>query len=335
MTRSRTTFSERVWPVFKFAIAFALLALIIAEISHESMRLLWTRVSMPWFVVSIIAFYVAVWCMARRYWVILGATLNFQDVFQVVLYQALIGNLLTTTAGAAWYIGTLRHEQNVQVARSLLSLALARFGDLVVFLPSLIVVTIILWSQIATLHSLVLLMIFLAIASLTIVTSMIVFRRLFAVVIHKILNRLALAEKPIIKKAIVTLESLSNEIDRQSPKAIGHFILLSLLTVGSMLCFAYSSLQIFDVKIGMSPVILVVAVTQIISLLPIQVLGGLGVYDYTYLYLYGAFGIERPELIGVIVGLRISYYLANLCLLPLVALTAQSAKARSHCDLVK
>ena len=102
-----------------------------------------------------------------------------------------------------------------------------------------------------------------------------------------------------------------------------------------MLCFAYSSLQIFDVKIDMLPVVLVVAVTQIISLLPIQVLGGLGVFDYTYLYLYGMFGIERVELIGIIVGLRISYYLANLCLLPLVALTAQAAKARRRCGLVR
>ena len=56
------------------------------------------------------------------------------------------------------------------------------------------------------------------------------------------------------------------------------------------------------------------------TLVPIQIFGGLGLYDFTYLYLYGLFGFGGPEFAAVIQGFRFCFYLTNLVLLGFIVL---------------
>ena len=93
-----------IWQILKLATAFSLIAAVISEVNVESMAMLWQRISVPWFVLSILAFYAALWSMARRYWVVIGTRISFDDLLQIVLYQNIMGNLITTAAGAAWYV---------------------------------------------------------------------------------------------------------------------------------------------------------------------------------------------------------------------------------------
>ena len=51
---------------------------------------------------------------------------------------------------------------------------------------------------------------------------------------------------------------------------------------------------------------------QLISWIPIQVFGGLGVAETSQVYLYGLFGIPATQMATVSVGLRVILYLFNL-----------------------
>ena len=123
---------------------------------------------------------------------------------------------------------------------------------------------------------------------------------------------------PLLRR--VTLTAFADQEIDQSKLSIGALTGYSVLTLVTMLLFAYCSLRIFDVRIDIWPVIFVVSLTQIMTLVPIQVFGGLGLYDFTYLYLYGLFGIGGPQFAAVVVGLRICFYLTNLVLLALIVL---------------
>jgi uncharacterized membrane protein YbhN (UPF0104 family) len=137
-------------------------------------------------------------------------------------------------------------------------------------------------------------------------------------IVSRILDKFHLRKKAVVPRIVAALTAFANQEIDQSRCCIGPLTGYSVLTLGTMLFFAYCSLQIFRVRIDIWPVIFVVSLTQIMTLLPIQVLGGLGLYDISYLYLYSLFGIDKSEFAPVVVGLRIAYYLTNLLFLSFI-----------------
>jgi uncharacterized membrane protein YbhN (UPF0104 family) len=309
-----------IWQILKLVTAFALIAVVVSEVNLESMVVLWQRISLPWFLLSILAFYAVLWSMARRYWLLIGRRITFHELLHIVLYQNIMGNLFATAAGAAWYVGILRNKHDIQLTNGLLSLLLARFGDLLTLLVSLSFATLVVWQQIPTLHVVVTVVIFFLMAVALLSLLMLVLRRQLVEIAGRILDKFHLHKKAVVRRIFAGLTAFSNQEIDQSWLSIGPLTGYSVLTLGTMLLFAYSSLQIFGVRIDIWPVIFVVSLTQIMTLVPIQVFGGLGLYDFTYLYLYGLFGIDRSEFAPVIVALRLCFYLTNLVLLALILL---------------
>src|SRR5262245_4057457 len=304
-----------IWQILKLVTAFALIAAVVSEVNLESMTVLWQRISLPWFLLSIFAFYAVLWSMARRYWVLIGTRITFHELLRIVLYQNIMGNLIATAAGAAWYVGILRNKHNIQLTNGLLSLLLARFGDLLTLLVSLSFATLVVWQQIPALHGVLTAVIFLLIAVALFSLLMLVLRRQLVEIAGRILDKFNLHEKTVVRRIFAALTALSNQEMDQSRLSLGPLTGYSVLILGTMLFFAYANLQIFGVRIDVWPVIFVVSLTQIMTLIPIQVFGGLGLYDFTYLYLYGLFGLDRSEFAPVIVALRLCFYLTNLTLL--------------------
>jgi uncharacterized membrane protein YbhN (UPF0104 family) len=54
---------------------------------------------------------------------------------------------------------------------------------------------------------------------------------------------------------------------------------------------------------------------QLISYLPIQVFGGLGLTETSMLYFYGFFHSPQVELAAILIGMRLLFYLENLLVL--------------------
>jgi len=314
-----------IWQILKLVTAFGLIGAIISQVHLESIAALWQRSSVAWFLLSILAFYAVLWSTARRYWILIGTKISFHDLLLVVLYQNIMGNLITSAAGSAWYVGVLRDKHNVQITNGLQSLLLARFGDLLVVLVSLSFATLAVWRQIPTLHVVVTVAIFLLVAVALIFLLSFIFRRRLVGIVGRIVDKFHLHQKAYVRRIFAGFIEFSNE-EIESRLRIGAFVGYSVLILATMLVFAYSSLQIFGVHIEIWPIIFVVTLTQVISFVPVQVFGGLGLYDFTYLYLYGLFVVEHFEFATVVVGLRICFYLANFALLPIVGITTWSRK---------
>ena len=312
-----------IWQVVKFATAFGLIAIVISEVNLESVSVLWKRVSMSWFLLSIVAFYGSIWFMARRYWSLIGTQISFKELFHFVIYQTIMGNMITTAVGAAWYVGALRNEGKIRITRSLFSLVAARFGDLVTLLVTLVIATLVVWRHVPTLQVLIIVVISVLTGVALIGVLTLIFRRRVVAFIGQVIDKRNLRGKSFLNRTLHQLTSFLNQEAAQYRQSIGPFSIYSVLILLSMLIFAYSSLQIFGVRIEIWPVVFVVALTQIMSFLPVQVFGGLGIYDITYLHLYGIFGMDRSEFAAVIIGLRLCYYVANLSLLPLLLITAR------------
>jgi uncharacterized membrane protein YbhN (UPF0104 family) len=62
-------------------------------------------------------------------------------------------------------------------------------------------------------------------------------------------------------------------------------------------------------------VLFVLTFSLLISLVPIQVFGGLGVYEVTAIYLYSLMGVRSELVVPMVVSSRIYLYLLNLLLL--------------------
>ncbi len=65
---------------------------------------------------------------------------------------------------------------------------------------------------------------------------------------------------------------------------------------------------------------------QLISYLPIQVFGGLGLTETSMLYFYSYFLPHQAELAAALIGIRLLFYLENL--LVLLYLPLQSLRSR-------
>ena len=87
------------------------------------------------------------------------------------------------------------------------------------------------------------------------------------------------------------------------------------LTQGLTFAFAYCNMQLFHITIAPVALVLIVALSQVLGLVPIQVLGGLGVYDFTMLYLLGLVGLTQATIIPVLIGLRVIFYIYILGML--------------------
>jgi uncharacterized membrane protein YbhN (UPF0104 family) len=321
--RVMTFNKDQLWRILQIATAIGLASIVISEVEVDSISSLWKRISISWLLLSIFAFYASVWSMARRYWVLIGRRVEFHDLFHVVLYQNIMSNLVTTAAGAAWYVAILHTKHSIRVTNCFFSLICARFGDLLTLVASLSLATLVVWQYIPTLHLVVTIVIVFLAAVVLSVGLIIKCRRRLVKIVGQILNRFQLHSQGGVYRQRVIMsfaEFARGEVGESRGRSIVAFTGYSVLTLSTMLLFAYSSLRVFGVPIDIWPVVFVVSLTQIMSLVPIQIFGGLGLYDFAYLYLYGLFGFEGSEFAAVIVGLRVCFYLTNVMLLGVIIL---------------
>jgi hypothetical protein len=204
------------------------------------------------------------------------------------------------------------------VASGLLLRLVARFVDLFVLLVCLSVAKVVVWQQIPTLHLLVTVVICLLAAVATASSVLLILRSRIPGLASGILNKCGLHERTFVSRFLATIHVLGSQQSNKCGYCIAPFTGYSVFILGTMLLFAYANLQVFGVTIDIWPVIFVVSLTQVVTLMPIQVFGGLGLQDISYFYLYALFGINPSELAAVVVGLRICFVFTNLVFLVLV-----------------
>jgi len=319
--------------VIKITFAILLVGFVLSQTDLSSLGALLQKISSFWLIFAFLLFALLVVIKAMQYHILLEKKTAYPGVLNVVIVQNAVSNFVATGAGIASYLTLFRLEQGVKLSRSALAFLLAKVGDLISIWLFMLISSLVLWPQVTSLHGLIVLL--LTIISLAILFFCIVvfLRQKFVSMLAWLVDGLKLSRFGFINKLMGLLSSLAEQKHSFVFHMVGIGVVFSLVYMAVTMAWIYASLQTFSFSIGILPVIFVNIFMQLISYLPIQVFGGLGVNETTSLYLYGIFGFPQNELAAVLIATRLLFYLTNLAVLlylPVYTLFYSPKTAEKH-----
>jgi len=310
-TRKPIPLKTRIWNIAKILIAIALVGFVISTTDVEQLKLSWQMLSRDWLIASIAVFLLMVIVKALQYRALIDPHLSFWNVLNITVMQNAISNFVSNAAGVATYASMFKVEHDVTLTRSAIAFILVKVGDLVSILFLLVASLFFVWSQVSILHEVLLILIAVILLALLTVLATILFRQWFVNALDKFLIRLNLVKFGLVRKAFSILASLS----RAEKAVVNKLMVLALLYSGLYfaitITWSYTLVNAFHIPIAFPGMVFVSSVRQIISFIPIQVFGGLGVTEISSLYLYGLFNIPVPELSAALIGIRIYHTIVN------------------------
>ncbi len=311
LEQPRASAHKHLWTITKIALAVALATIVLLQTNlHDTITTL-QHASIGWLLVAVVAFLLNIGLLAQRAWHLLGKRVPFWVVLESTIVQTSVGNLVATGAGMIAYVSLLRQHKHAPIAYSVTSLILARFADVAV-LSITLGALVVFWADSTPVRWLAIILcgggfIGCAIAITTLWRHEWVIRQ-----IRWVGSGLGLLRFTTIDRAINTLDQLAED---HSTTLIGPVICYSIATQAMSWLFFWACLQTFNLAINPWASLLILSFTQLIAVIPVQVLGGLGVFDATTIYMLGLFHISAISAAPVLVGLRIIFYLCNLLLL--------------------
>lgn len=298
--------------IFKILLALALIAVVFSKTSLAQIIETTKNASLPWLLVSFLLFWVVTMLKAVQYWALLDGDTSYWQVLRIVIFQNALSNLVANMAGVASYFAMFRLEQNVNVKRSGAVFVITKVGDVFSTGLFLSLSAYIVWARIKSLQELTIVLLFGIAASLFLFGVMIVFRIKFILFVRKTIHWLRLDRI----KFLVSLVDLAEAVAGQERGVFIRTALLatalSVLYMVATLFYLFSKTQVFHIPIVFWESAYIVSMFQLISLIPIQVFGGLGVVEFTTLYFYAIFGIVSADIPATLIGGRILLYLFHL-----------------------
>jgi len=301
----------RIWNISKILIAIALVGFVISTTDIEQLKLSWQLLSRDWLMASVVVFLLMVIVKALQYRALINPQLSFWNVLNITVMQNAISNFVSNAAGVATYASMFKVEHDVKLTRSAIAFILVKVGDLVSILILLVASLFFVWAQVSVLHEVLVILIAVILLGLITIFATILFRQWFVNALEYVLTRLNLIRFGIVKRALSILTSLS----RSDKVVVNKLMILALAYSGLYfvitISWSYTLINAFHIPIAFPGMVFVSAVRQIISFIPIQVFGGLGVTEVSSLYLYGLFNIPIPGLSAALIGIRIYHTIVN------------------------
>lgn len=307
------------WSVLKVSLAVCLFWLVISQTSLADLVAAARRIQPVWLLVTVLAFALIAWAMARRYWVLVGKELAFHEMLELVIIQTLITNFLMNAAGATSFVALLRTQHQIGIGRGVLALFLARVGDIVFLASALAVMSWPVWSRIEVLHNLVAVMILVQVAFLLGSCSAYAARARLSEWIQGIRERYGIDENGLAGRTTGSVLSLCKTEESQLRPLIAPLLGYSAVVLVANFAYAYATLALFAFPLGLWDVLFVAVVMQLVSFVPVQVFGGLGIYEVSSVYLYSLLGAEPSETIPIVIGAHAVFYLLNAMMLLFIA----------------
>jgi uncharacterized membrane protein YbhN (UPF0104 family) len=137
----------------------------------------------------------------------------------------------------------------------------------------------------------------------------------FVNIIKPILTRTKLTRVSIIERGIDGLQALVEQERGSIYQMTLTAFLLSFIYFLMTFFWSYTQIKMFSVSLGLFPFLFITAILQLVSIIPITILGGLGVVETSSLYLYSIFGVDPVKFAAVLIGMRVMFYLINLAVL--------------------
>jgi len=319
-----------VWHSSRIVLAIILAGFVLSQTSIDSLFALSQRTSMSWLLLGTCFFCATTWMSARRYWILIDRRIPFFNFLNIFILQNAITNLFASSAGLASYIAMLRGEHKIQVSRGITSLFLANLSDAIVICLAIGLSSIFVWLRIDAIHWLVICILVGASGGVSLVLLVILFRQRFVDIMTIMVNYLRMNRFVFFNRSLDVAHDLIGKDIREIVNFFGIVLVRSLLVFMLTLMWAYCNMMAFRLPVDIWDIIFVVSLLQIMSVVPVQVFGGIGVYDVAIIYLYGLFGVSQVELATVAIGLRLVFYTLNLLLLLYLPLGTYISRVRKH-----
>ncbi len=301
--------------VVKGVLAFLLVGFVLSKVKMGEIIALQERISVFWLFVAFILFFLITLLKALQYYILIDRQVNYSAVLNIVVTQNAISNFIATSVGIISYLTMFHVEQGVKIRRASFVFLLTKAGDLIAIWIFLFVSSFFVWKKIILLHNAVTIILVLIFVLIFLFLCSIILRERFVLGLRGISNKLNLGKISFIDKSLNMLQSLAEQEQRAVFQMVGLSIVYSIFYLFLNLIWAYATLQIFELKIGIFGIVFANLLMQLISYLPLQIFGGLGVNEISMLYLYGYFGLPQTEIATVLVASRILFYLMNLAVL--------------------
>ncbi|SRR5581483_5348682 len=301
--------------VLKITLAFLLIGIVFSRTNIQNIIAVWDIISWPWLLVSVAVFFAMTVVKAVQYWALFDSRVPYLQVLRVATFQNALTNLVSNAAGIASYLTMFRVEQNVKLKHSGAIFIITKAGDLFSMAFFLLLSAWLVWARTNILHQLVLLVLGVVFLALLVFWTAVFFRQKFILQLHRITHWMRLDRASIIERGLNMLQSVAEQEQRTVVRMFLLGLTLSMSYMTLTMAYSYSRIQTFHIPLDLWAIVFVASLMQFVSIIPIQILGGLGINEVTLLYLYGLFGITQVDLPAILVGLRVLFYLFNLALL--------------------
>ncbi|GAB4415239.1 MAG: hypothetical protein Kow002_00170 [Anaerolineales bacterium] len=304
--------SPIVWTLLKIFLALILVWFVFSKTDLDSILALRERISVPWLIVGFGLFFLLTVLKAMQYYVLLGRKVKYPSVLNVVVVQNAVSNFIATGAGIASYLALFRMEQGVKLGRATITFLITKVGDLISIWLILLLTSLALWPQIVLLQGWVILLLVGMGLAIIFFFLAVWLRQGFVGLVERLSKKIHLDRIGIFRKGLDFLEALAAQEQRLVFRMVGMGVVYSLMYMLVTMAWVYACLRVFDVHIPWLVVVFVNDFMQLVSYVPVQIFGGLGVTEVLYLSLYGILGYAAGELAAALLGIRVLFYLMNL-----------------------
>jgi len=233
-----------------------------------------------------------------------------------------LSNLVATSAGIASYLTLFRVEQNVRISRSGIVFIISKASDLFTTGLILLVSAWLVWDRVGPLHQVVTLLLGIIFVGLCVFWAAIFLRQKFMVQLQRLVNWMRLGHVKLIRTGLDVLQSIADQEHAAIMRTLISGLVISTVYMTVTMAYSYCRVQAFRVPLDFWAVIFIACLIQLVSLIPIQAFGGLGVVEITSVYLYDMFNVVQVDMAAILIGMRVVFYLFNLVILLYLPLEA-------------
>jgi len=298
--------------VIKVILALVLIGIVVSRTNLAQLAALRSVLDWRWLSFSFLIYVLMTFIKSAQYWIMMRPKVAYGQTVKIVVIQNGLTNLVANTAGIASYLTMFRLEQNVKLGRSGIVFIITKAGDLLMMGFFLLLSTFFVWDRVPVLQGLIVILLIAIVAAVIVFWVVIFFRRSFVSQVEKLLRKLKLDRFGIVQRGLGFLGSLADAEHQMVMDMLSKGLLLSVVYMTFTMVYVYSRTQIFHIPLDFWAIIFVASLMQLISIIPLQVLGGLGVTDLTSIYLYELLGVTGVDISAIVIGLRVLFYLFNL-----------------------
>jgi uncharacterized membrane protein YbhN (UPF0104 family) len=312
-----------VWNIIKALLALCLLGFVVSKVELSRLLYLHRQVSVLWLFIDLILFIILTLVKARQYQALINYEVSYHRVLNIVVLQNAITNFVASSAGIASYLALLHIDEGVKVRKVAASFLVAKVSDLWAVAILLSVSAVWVGSQVTALRELVAVLLLAVASGMGIFLAAIFTRGQLVRFLERFACHMHVDRLTFVQKVFASLRLIVDQDVKTIFGILQVGLLYSLIYMAVTVMWGYSNMRVFSLVLAPESVAFVTALLQLVSWIPVQMFGGLGVNEALLVYLYAQFGVPQTEMALVSIGIRLLFYLlilATLAYLPLSAL---------------